>query len=348
MYSLATDQRGGLWNAVKAVLRLMSWGYGIGLRFVLLLYRMGLLRKYKCGRPVISVGNITMGGVGKTPLVVWVVQALKEKGLRSAVVTRGYMGEGHRAKNRESDEARMLERLLRDVPVLVGPDRVRNIKDFLTQSDADVFVLDDGFQHWRLARDLDIVALDATNPWGNGALIPRGTLREPRTALSRADVIVLTKTDLGGDNVERIKARLRRMRVEKIVVEAVHSPVALTGLRFGESQPLSLVQGRDVCLFCSLGDPRSFERTLKNLGARVKRVFEFPDHHSYTADDIRTINAYCSSEGVKALVTTEKDSVKLTSFLGLFGDTITLLSLRIEIKITQGRDAFLQRITHLS
>lgn len=332
----------------KAVLRLLSWVYGLGVRGMVFLYRVGLVKKYRCARPVISVGNITLGGVGKTPLVVWVVQALKEKGLRPAVVTRGYMGEGRGAKNRESDEARMLEKFLRDVPVLVGPDRVGNIKNFLARNDADVFILDDGFQHWRLARNVDIVAVDSTNPWGNGALIPRGILREPLTAFSRADVVVLTKTDLGRANVEGIKARLGRLGVDRILVETVHAPVALTGLRFGESQPLSLVQGRDVCLFCSVGDPRSFEGTLKDLGAHIKRVFEFPDHHSYTADDIQQINNYCLSEGVKTIVTTEKDSVKLASFLGLFDDTISLFSLRIEIKITQGRDELLQRITHLS
>jgi tetraacyldisaccharide 4'-kinase len=167
-------------------------------------------------------------------------------------------------------------------------------------------------------------------------------------ALSRADVIVLTKTDLGNGGVEKIKARLGRLRMDKVVVEAVHCPVAFTGLRFGEALPLSSVEGKDVCLFCSLGDPRSFVRTLENLGARIKRVIEFPDHHRYRPEDVRRINGCCLAEGINILVTTEKDSVKLTSFLGLFDDTITILCLRIEIKITRGEDEFLQRITHLS
>lgn len=332
----------------KAALYIASCGYGFGVRSVAVVYQFGLLKKYRCARPVISIGNLTMGGVGKTPLVVWVVRALKEKGLRPVVVTRGYMRRERGVGNRESDEAMMLKKILRDVPVLVGPDRVKNITHFLKRNHADVFVLDDGFQHWRLARDLDIVAVDSTNPWGNGSLIPRGILREPLSALSRADVIVLTKTDLGCANVEKIKARLSRLCTGQPVMEAVHSPVALQDLRLGEARPLSAVEGRDVGLFCSLGDPRSFMRTLENLGARVKRVMEFPDHHRYRLEDVRRINGCCLSEGIDILVTTEKDSVKLTSFLEFFDDTIALLSLKIEIKITRGEDEIFQRITHLS
>lgn len=226
IYLVATDQiKGGAVLAVKPMLWVLSRIYLALIVLRKIFYKIGIFRCHRLSVPVISVGNLTMGGVGKTPLVEFIAQTLKKKEIRPVILMRGYMQGDTSGRSQNSDEATMLRSILADIPVLIGADRVKNAKEFIKKNKADVFLLDDGFQHWRLSRDIDIVAIDTTDPWGNGDVLPRGILREPRTALGRADIFVLTKTDLAAKQLETLKTELRAIHPKALIVETVHKPV---------------------------------------------------------------------------------------------------------------------------
>lgn len=345
-----TDQiNGGPVLILKAFLRLLSYGYAAGVQAIASMYRTGILRQHRLGRPVVSVGNITVGGVGKTPLVIAIAQMCKKYSLKPVILTRGYMGMGHHPA--QSDEAVMLREVLADVPVLAGADRIKNAEDFLKNNAVDVFILDDGFQHRRLARDMDIVAMDATNPWGNGCLLPRGILREPLTALRRADWLVLTKTDFNEANVGKIRHRLAALGCRQPVVQAVHRPVELVDLNSRARWKPDAIRGKGICCFSSLGSPETFAQTLVRLGAEIQKAFNFTDHHVYNKKDIQQILEYCRTNRIATVVTTHKDAVKLTGFGEEFSRAVDIqfLFLKIEAVLLdgEGKNAFLKRMADL-
>ena len=280
----------------------------------------------------------------------------------------------------------MLQQSFPGVPVLVGRNRIQNAKQALQEHPIDVFVLDDGFQHWKLERDLDIVVIDCMNPFGNGCLIPRGILREPLKSLARADLFVLTKTDWGQENAAAIKKQLHSINPDAPVIETVHRPTALVDLcdpSLKESleflYPVSKnlqdfilgergiiprlsrierkldianlmkrgIKGKEVAAFCAIGQPDSFARLLKSLGAQVVVFKAFGDHHLYGREDVLLLLDLCREKKVQTLVTTQKDAVKLTPFLNLFKDGFRLLNLQMEIQITKGREELCGRISRL-
>ncbi len=234
--------------------------------------------------PVVSVGNLTFGGTGKTPFVVHVCRALIARGKRPAILSRGYGN---------NDEGRVLARWLPDVPQGINPDRFAGGQALSGQ--ADCFVLDDGFQHMPLARELDVVLIDATRPFGGGHCPPGGRLREPLQALERAGLVVITRADLVSR--DELGAVMRKVR------EYAIAPVA-TG-RFRPTVPTSLV-GLDVTVACGIGNPRAFVATVEQLGARVIDTRFFRDHHAFDARDARQLAARAGP-----VVVTEKDAVKL-------------------------------------
>ncbi len=349
LYKVATDQKNGIpISLLKVVLWLLSLIYGLGVGVILFLYRQGLLKQNKLNKPVISVGNITLGGVGKTPLVIYIAQYLEKKGLKAAVLTRGYMGSKENSGNNDSDEADMLRKVIPNVPVIVGKNRYENALEFQKKNPVDIFLLDDGFQHFSLYRDLDIVAIDTTNPFGNGKLIPRGILRESPNALVRAQVCVLTKTNLGQKNLGGIRERLQSVKSGKDIYETIHEPLELEDLRSGKNMSLALIKEAEVCSFCSIGNPASFQETLVSLGSKVKGHFDFMDHHLYTRTDIQEVNAFCRQNKIKIVVTTQKDAVKLGQITSLFDQSIGVFALTMRIAFTQREGEFLGRIDHLS
>jgi len=333
------EDRGFCAQGVWPLLWVLSCAYAAGVSVLRLLYKMGVLRSLRAGKPVISVGNITAGGVGKTPLVIFLAELLRGRGLRPVILTRGYMaGTGMR-----SDEADMMAECLPGVAVLVNPDRAAAVKEAEARLAPDVFILDDGFQHWRLKRDLDIVAIDASNPFGNGHVLPRGLLREPMSALARADLVILTKTDLGRAHVAAIRDVLKKLNPASAVVETVHVPVGVMDVFAGtRHRGLALIQDR-VAAVCALGSPGSFKALLAREGARVEGLFTFDDHHGYTRGDIARIAGFCRSKKLNKVVTTHKDAVKIRHFEEAF-QGISLLVLEIEIKVTYGEDELLSRL----
>ncbi|MBF0532334.1 MAG: tetraacyldisaccharide 4'-kinase [Candidatus Omnitrophica bacterium] len=328
---------------IKLFLLFCSWGYTLAVRLILLAYGWGLLRKQKIPCSVISIGNMTMGGTGKTPLVALVAAEFKNRGLKPVILTRGYQGPGHDA-DREADEARMLREKLPGVPVLVGPDRAGQAAGFLREARPDVFLLDDGFQHWRLCRDFDIVVIDATNPWGFGAVIPRGLLREPLSGLKRADCFVLTKCAAGQNNIPEIYSWLAGLAPGRPVYQTNHIAEAFADLRSGKDIPLTSMKGKTAVGFCGIADPASFENTLAETGVKIARLFSFLDHHSYQEQDILEIVSFCQTVGIKTLITTHKDAVKLEKLIALIPDDLQILNLKMRLGFKTEQEEFFERL----
>jgi tetraacyldisaccharide 4'-kinase len=324
--------RGEARGAGPALARLGLWiaslGYGLAARLRNLAYDLGWLRVHKASVPVISVGNLTAGGTGKTPCVEYVASVLRDAGLLVAILSRGYG-----ATSGPNDEALVLEELLPDVPHLQGVDRAKLADAAVEELESQALVLDDGFQHRRLARDLDLVLLDATERAYH--LLPRGLMREPFSSLARAHAIILTRCDQA-DEATLAGLRQRIAPYGKPVAESVHAPSALVSSS-GAVQPLSSLHGQAVAAFCGLGNPEAFRRTLEGLGAKVAGMKAYPDHHPYSRADVDELARWGRSfpEGAP-LITTHKDLVKLrVDSLG--GRPLWALRVRLEVRAGQGK-----------
>ena len=300
--------------------------YGAVARARLRLYRAGLLKSESVGAPVVSVGNLTAGGTGKTPLVEWAARALAREGLRVCVLTRGYgrADESRRVVASDGvrvlaevaecgDEPRLLaERLLGAAAVVCDRDRVAAARWAREELGTEVFVLDDGFQHLRIARDLDLVTLDATAPWGGGHLLPRGRLREPAAGLARADCVVITRAELARD-IEGLRAEVARVSggrpavfTSRLLTHGL-KPVSETG---GPAAELNLASVR-VGAFCAVGNPGGFFEHVRRDGFELCYTRAFQDHHAYTQTDAEAVSREAGARGARALLTTAKDAVKL-------------------------------------
>lgn len=332
-----TDRRnGGLYEILKAALWVVSLFYGLGLFARKLLYKLRIFETHTAPMKVISVGNITLGGTGKTPFVVGLTEVLRsEFGKEPAVLIRGYGW----------DESAMLKAKLKDTPILVGQDRTRSAYRAIKLYGSDTAILDDGFQHWELARDLDIVLVDSRRPFGNGHLFPRGTLREGKASLARADIVVLTKTGPGADT-GKLRSEILGIGKDIGIMEAIHRPTHLYDTRQRKDVPLSWLSGKRAILLSSIGDPEYFEDTVKGLGASMADHIIFGDHHNYSESDRQRIMKRCSERAFDLIVTTEKDAVKLARMSIVFGDHL-LMVLVIKTDITKGREILIDRLHSL-
>ena len=296
-----------------ALLRLglsgLALGYGLAVRLRTLAFDWGWIKSQRVPIPVVSLGNITTGGTGKTPFAAFIAQWFRDRELRVAFLSRGY-GADPGAVN---DEALVLNLLCPDVPHLQHPDRVASARIAVEELESQVLILDDGFQHRRLARDLDIVLIDATNPWGHGALLPRGLLREPLAALRRADLIVITRVDgVEPAAVQTIRRRLEQIRGTAECVETSF-PVRRLINSLGATAVWSTLENANVAAFCGIGNPTAFQQLLTRRGLSLaSRQFKvFPDHHRYTRDDVDGLRAWAAELGSPVILTTQKDLVKL-------------------------------------
>ncbi len=353
LHALATDRKKGFFaDLLKLFLLVLSYVYRLGILIRKFLYKAGLLKTHKLSKPVISVGNITWGGVGKTPIVMNIAKDLNQKGLKPVILTRGYMGKEKRTDGDSlsaiSDEAQMLRKLLPDVPVLVDADRALAAESYLKDgNEVDVFLLDDGFQHWKLYRDLDIVAIDCLNPFGNRNLIPRGILRETLGSLSRADMIILTKTSQARKEAERLNKHLYQKYPQKTIIQTNHKAIRLRDLISQEQEALTYLRSRDVCCFCGIGNPLSFEREVEALGANVRKCFSFPDHYEYSLKDITNVINYCKNNNINSIITTSKDEIKITDLPLRLSENLRLYVLEIELEIIGRKDQLIERVLRL-
>lgn len=308
-----------LWRHFRPVLRPASWLYGR----VALLRRHGLEpRARTLPAPVISVGNITCGGTGKTPTAEMIARHLLQLGRRPALLSRGYGhmytwrraapegGEPSVVGDVGNDEFHVLAANLPSVAHYQGKDRYRNGLKAI-EGGADVLILDDGFQHFRIRRDLNLVLIDALSPFGGGEVLPAGLLREPLEVLARADLFGLTRSDLADAVALSTLSTYLRRRWQGI--PQVFFRTRAVGWRrlSGEASPADSLGGSGVLAFCGIGNPAAFERQLLSLGVRVVDMLCFRDHHRYTEADIERIHRRALQHGVDTVVTTQKDAVKI-------------------------------------
>lgn len=335
--------------ASVALLRGMLWlpsslfGAAVGVRDRL--YGNGLLRSEQLPVRVISIGGITVGGAGKTPLVRHLARWLVERGQRVVILSRGYgrQGQGvaivsdgsavHLDWQSAGDEPFLLASTLPGVPVIVGADRTAAGRVAIQELGATVLLLDDGFQHRRLARDRDIVVLDSTNPFGNGRLLPAGPLREPVTALRRAHAIVLTRVDQG-EALDPFHEQVQKLNPAACITELMYRPSGVRSLTDGTVQSIASLHGVPVLALSGIANPRSFEQTLEDAGATLLHRIRFLDHHPFSQHDLRSALRVADQAGARWVVTTEKDAVRLPAGADLSKITV----IEIEVKIVKGEE----------
>ncbi|MCI1821177.1 MAG: tetraacyldisaccharide 4'-kinase [Megasphaera sp.] len=343
-------------RAVLAVLEGISKLYGKGVEIKYKAFAGGKRKQEKLPAVVIGLGNITIGGTGKTPTACMLARIIQGQGYRVALLNRGYrsraehqtaiMSDGTQlllSAAEGGDEACLMARSLPGVPVLVGRERTTSGRMAIERYGAEVLILDDAFQHWPLIRDLDIVLIDATNPFGNGYLLPRGILREPLEHLNRAGLFIITKTDQrDSDTIEDIYQTLRRYNTQAPIIEAVHQArwcvpfLSWSCANREDYKNYVHGKGRKGIAVSALGNPASFERTVKEFGYELVDTLRFDDHHQYTAADIERMTVKAKSLGA-ILITTEKDAVKIPEhFLNQYKSPLYVLG--IEIEITKGQD----------
>ena len=329
LYNLVKQERSNfIGSIIKFFLLLLSYVYYLVIEIRRRLYSCGLFRTSKLDCKVISVGNITLGGTGKTPLVEFLAKELEKRGRKVAVLGQGFLG----------DEGAFLKEKLGDIPLLIGKNRIKTGKQAIEKYKADTLILDDAFQYQRLNRNLDIVLIDATNLFGNGYLLPRGFLREPIKNLKRADFFILTKTNLAEEEeVFLLKEKLAKQFPEIPLAEAEYKPICLFDLLKNEKKDLKDLTFQEASVFSAIGNPEAFRSTAKGF-CRVKTEVVFPDHHQYISKDIKKIINSCSQKNIHIIVTTEKDAVKIKDFLHLFPDSLSLFSLEMRMEIVQGKE----------
>jgi len=318
---------------VGFLLSVASLIYLIFLKSVYFLYRTKILRSHKAPRKVISVGNITLGGTGKTPFAIALAGYVKRAGKKPAVLNRGY----------GDDESHLLKEKLKETPVLLGRDRVKNAAKAFNELGSDCVILDDGFQHHRIKKDLDIVLIDATCPFGNMKLFPRGILREPLTRLKDADIAILTKTDMGGDNIVPIRGLLKRLNEKIEIVESFYQPIDLKRILTDEIVSLSYIAKRKIAVLAGIANPNYFEWMVGNLGAEIRDRFFYPDHHPYSNRDIAYAAERCIAKGIDTIITTEKDTVRLKR-LKAMPKGIDILALRINFRVSSNEKTIVDRL----
>lgn len=316
-------------------LRLFFWPlsvlYGDLTRLRVWLYEKGYLKRKRLSRPVISVGNLTVGGTGKTPMVIWLTEKFLAEGKRVAILSRGYKG-----SSGTSDEIELMKFRLRQRALFgVGPDRYATGSQLESQG-VDLFLLDDGFQHLQLHRDINILLLDASQPLGRQSLLPAGPLREPISAMQRADILVLTRAETSPEAASAI-AKLQDYPV-------FSAATRLLGFRRLSSSIQTLTADEigpgPFYAFCGIGNPRAFFQDLKNWNLPVSLTSEFPDHHRYDQGDADELQAAAVANGAKAFLTTEKDAQNLAGVT--FGNIPVFIAI-IDFEIPQ-QDAFLAAI----
>ena len=328
----------------------LSYLYAATVKLRNWLYDCRLFKSKQLPCTVISVGNIASGGTGKTPVVIWIAKALLNAGRRPAILLRGYhrgektpgshvVSDGREilaSVETSGDEAVMIARELPSVPVLIGKNRHEAGCHALKRLKCDVLILDDGFQHRKLGRDIDIVTVDATQPFGTGKLLPAGTLREPVSALRRAHLIILTRVDMA-ESADEIRENITTLAGGTPIVESRHEPTRLYRLGEGEDVDFCLLKGKRLLAVCGIGNPGTFVDTLRRYEPDTIDLLPFPDHHQFSRADCVRIQTEAKRAGANYIITTRKDELKLSAIVTEEGDAPLILVLAIEVSVTDGK-----------
>jgi tetraacyldisaccharide 4'-kinase len=361
-------------SLLRFILRALSFIYLAIVQVRLYLYRNRILKEHQLGCLVISIGNLTVGGTGKTPVVEKFARALQRGGRKVAILSRGYKSIDKRRKKSwlerlidqntpdpprivsdgknvlldsatAGDEPYMLASNLRGVAVVVDKDRVKAGLHAIKELDVDTLLLDDGLQYLHLKHRLDIVLVDRQAPFGNEHLLPRGTLREPPRNIRRASYILITKCN--GESNDALIQRIRRFNRTAEIIECAHRPLYLQHVYRDERLPLDYLQDLYIASLCGIAAPESFESGLRNLGAKIELSRHFADHHRYSEKELQTFLQRCVKRDVHAIITTEKDAVRLPKIDPL---PVPIYYLRVEIEILTGHETWdhcVKRICHL-
>ncbi|MGJ8695798.1 MAG: tetraacyldisaccharide 4'-kinase [Verrucomicrobiaceae bacterium] len=351
-------------TALRFFLRGVSVLYKVGVKTRLRLFRKGWKEQHDLGTMVVSIGNLTVGGTGKTPVVERFARELSERGRKVAILSRGYksaelkspqkwihpesgarvtsppkiVSDGmkvHLKARYAGDEPYMLAKNLPGVAVVVDKDRVRGGRFAVKELGVDTLLLDDGMQYLDLAHSLDVVLVDQGSPFGMKGILPRGTLREPPRNLKRADYVFITKCD--GSSNEQLRKRITRYNPNAEIMECTHGPKHVQGVFHDEVLPLEEMDGKYVAAISGIAVPKSFDKLLKGLGAKVLFHTTFADHHAFTQDDIDRFMTRCVNRGVEMIITTEKDAVR---FPVPSEADVPVFYLRIEVKILEGEEVW--------
>lgn len=340
---------------LSPVLSVLSFFYIFFLALVKFLYKNNILKSYRPRLKTISVGNITFGGSGKTPFVEYLVLSLYPKKIHAAILLRGYKkpkkdtGLGLEDYYLLGDEACFLRENLRGTAgVFSSSDRMAQAQILDNDSTFDTIILDDGFQHWRLKRDLDIVMINSVNPFGNGLILPLGTLREGLGSLKRADIFCLTRVDeISSSAIKTLRERLNKINPGAGIIETVHMPEYFYDALTKDRLAPEAINGKRVGLMAGLADPSSFAKALKNLGAVIVSESYFDDHHEYSSEELDGVLNSAKKRGAEFLVTTEKDIVRWQKWLRIFGSGTKCIVLKITLKIVKGQEVLGERLHSL-
>lgn len=343
----------------------LSWIFRALVQCRIALYRKGWKPQEYLGAQVVSIGNLTVGGTGKTPVVELLAKSLRDRGRKVAILSRGYKSKKLDRPQKwtgadgkpipaermprvvstgtallldskfAGDEPFMLARNLDGVAVIVDKDRVKGGRFAVGELKAETLLLDDGMQYLDLAHSFDITLIDSRSPFGTGSLLPRGTLREPARNLRRASYILITKCD-GSPNKDLI-ARIRKYNPVAEIIECAHGPIHLENLFTREREPLSFLEGKWVGAISAIAVPENFERSLTALGAKVEIKRHFSDHHRFNRRDVDDFIQRCVERDMEIIVTTEKDAVRFPRPTEI---NVPIYFLRIEVQILSGQDAW--------
>jgi len=309
LYNLASGKsRGPLAALAGLFLYLLSLVYGLAVTVIIFILK---IHPSRINRKVISVGNITLGGTGKTSLVEYIARYLSGQGHRPAILSRGYKAKSGLL----GDEPCMLTRKLKGIPVIVDKNRLAAAQKAIAEYGADTVILDDGLQQWQIAKDLEIVTLDACNPFGNLKLLPAGFLRQPLSTLAKADIFVLTQANFCPE-INTLRARLKELNPDALIAEALHRPLGFR--RLGKEEKVfdpGIFKEENAAAFCGIGNPEGFEKTLAGLGVKLGLFLKFNDHYNYRQQDADYIAACAKEKGLEKIITTEKDAVKLSALV---------------------------------
>ena len=346
---LISGRSAGLFAAVlRLVLRAAACVYSSLVRIRNFLYTKGWLQTHRVDAIVISVGNITTGGTGKTPLVIWLYNKLtqnselKTQNSKCAILTRGYKTK----KGRLSGEPAVLTKSCPEAKVIVNPDRVAGAAEAVSKWGAKILIMDDGFQHRRLGRDLDIVTIDAMCPFGYGKVLPAGLLREPVDALKRADAVVVTRCDqVAKAKLDQLEEQLCLINPDIAIARSVHAPVCAKSVG-GKEFSIAELKDKDIFAFCGIGNPAGFFGTIRKLGFNLAGSRVYNDHHRYTGRDIVDIDEEVRYLGADLIMTTQKDWSKIcnSNFSILNSQDIPFVYLVIELKFIRAEDEIIQLI----
>ena len=351
---------------IMGICYLFSLVYEQLVNMKLLCYKMGILGKERLNCFVISLGNITVGGTGKTPTAQRLAKDIRDMGYKVVILNRGYRSKWHGevgivsdGKNlhmdaaEAGDEAYMLAKHLPNVPVLIGAERAVTGKYAIEHFGAEVAILDDGYQHWQLVRDMDILLVDAVNVFGNGHLLPRGTLRESMSHISRADVCLITKVDQAEAGAgEYIRETVHKYNAEAKIVESIHQPRCFIPLAewvvnlASEGISVESISGQKMVAVSAIGNPASFEQTLRDLGAEIVESIRYPDHHEYTVKEMQDVLQQADALGAESIVITEKDAVKIPAEFAKSNWNIPIFVICVEVKFQAGAKEFQKELHH--